>query len=120
MRRALIILVAAALASAAQAAIIYQCDFEDMQAPGWEIPDGREDRTALAVVGADDGAPQMDAGQRCLRMRGVAMWNICELTLDEPVALDGPVYLVADWRSHGQVGGHAGGATGSVRPRDRG
>lgn len=104
MRRALTLLVVAALASASQAAVIYQSDFEDAQSPGWAVPAGREDRTTIAVVGVDDGAPQMDAGQRCLRMRGVAMWNICELTLDEPVALDGPVYLVADWRSHGPVG----------------
>ncbi len=104
MRQVLTILVATALASAAQAAIIYQCDFEDTQSLGWKVRDGREELTALAVVGSDDGAPRMDAGQRCLRMRGVAMWNTCELVLDEPVALDGPIYLVADWRSHGPVG----------------
>ena len=69
MRRALIILVAAALASASQAAVIYQSDFEDAQSPGWAVPDGREERTAIAVVGADEDAPPMDPGQRCLRDR---------------------------------------------------
>ncbi len=90
--------------SIAQAAVIYESDFEGGQAPGWLVPDGREDRTAVAVVGPDDDAPEMAAGERCLRMRGTAMWNICELALEEPVALTGPIYLMADWQSRGPVG----------------
>lgn len=88
----------------ARAAVLYQCDFEGGEAPGWSVPAGREERTALEVVAAAEAAPQMTAGQRCLRMRGVAMWNLCDLMLPEPVQLDQPIYLVADWRAHGPVG----------------
>lgn len=102
--RTLMLLAIAACLPVAQAAVVYQCDFEDGQMPGWSVAEGREERTALAVVGAEDGAPEMAEGRRCLRMRGIAIWNLCDLMLEQPVTLDGPIYLIADWRSHGPVG----------------
>jgi len=89
-------------AGAVRAEVIYQHDFEDGRAGGWAVPANRADRTSVAVVGEDAVAPF--AGGRCLQMVGTRMWNICELTLDQPIALDQPVWLSAAWRGEGPVG----------------
>lgn len=84
------------------AEVIYEHGFEDTEASGWAIPDNRADATSVMVVGADVVEPF--EGQRCLQMVGTRMWNICELTLEEPVTLDEPVWLSAAWRGEGPVG----------------
>ncbi len=88
--------------AAASAATVYEQDFEDAVAPQWQVPRSRQDTTAVQVVSADVIDPAQ--GRRCLQMVGTRMWNTCEMTLDEPIVLDKPIWLSGAWRGEGPVG----------------